>query len=77
MKETFNFAHSSLGNVVERSFGVLKMNWRILLKVTSYPMPKQSQIIVAYMALHNFIRESKITHEVFDRCDRDENYVPP
>ncbi|XP_072151435.1 protein ALP1-like [Setaria viridis] len=40
MKETFNFAHASLRNCVERSFGVLKMKWRILLKVPSYPMPK-------------------------------------
>src|SRR5689334_22742417 len=56
MKETFNFAHSSLRNVVERSFGVLKQKWRMLLKVPSYPQAKQSQIIVACMALHNFIR---------------------
>src|SRR5688572_29284847 len=76
MKETFNFAHSSLRNCVERSFGVLKMKWRILLKVPSYPIPKQSQIIVACMALHNFIRESHMEDEDFDRCDRDENYVP-
>ena len=60
IKETFNFAHSSLRNVVERSFGVLKMKWRILLKVPSYPMSKQSEIIVACMTLHNLIRESHI-----------------
>ena len=76
MKETFNFAHSSLRNCVERSFGVLKMKWRMLLKVPSYPITKQSQIIVACMALHNFIRESHMEDEDFDRCDRDENYVP-
>ncbi|XP_025818423.1 uncharacterized protein LOC112894820 isoform X2 [Panicum hallii] len=75
-KETFNFAHSSLRNVVERAFGVLKMKWRMLLKVPSYPPAKQARIIVACMALHNFIRESKLMDEHFDRCDRDEHYVP-
>jgi hypothetical protein len=75
-KETFNFAHSSLRNVVERAFGVLKMKWRILLKVPIYPPAKQARIIVACMALHNFIRDSKLMDEHFDRCDRDEHYVP-
>jgi hypothetical protein len=27
LKEVFNQAHSSLRNVIERSFGVLKMKW--------------------------------------------------
>lgn len=75
-KEVFNFVHSSLRNVIERSFGVLKMKWRILLDVPSYPMRKQSQIILACMALHNFIRESAMADADFDMCDRDENYMP-
>jgi hypothetical protein len=48
----------------------------MLLKVPSYPPAKQARIIVACMALHNFIRESKLMDEHFDRCDRDEHYVP-
>ena len=75
-KEVFNFAHSSLRNVIERSFGVLKMKWRILLSLPSYPMPKQSQIIIACMAIDNFIRESALPDVEFDRCDHDENYMP-
>ncbi|XP_024310351.1 protein ALP1-like [Brachypodium distachyon] len=76
-EELFNFAHSSLRNVIERSFGVLKQKWRILLDIPSYRVKKQTKIIIACMALHNFIRESEIFDEDFDKCDRDENYMPP
>ena len=41
------------------------MKWRILLKVPSFLVNKQSQIIVACMALHNFIRETDINDEHF------------
>ncbi|EEE58803.1 hypothetical protein OsJ_10354 [Oryza sativa Japonica Group] len=75
-KEVFNHLHSSLRNVIERSFGVLKMKWRILLDLPSYPMLKQTKIIHACMALHNFIRDSKLSDEEFDLCDNDENYMP-
>lgn len=39
-------------------------------------MPKQSQIIMACMALHNFIRASAMPDEDFDMCDLDEYFVP-
>jgi hypothetical protein len=68
-KEIFNYAHSSLRNVIERSFGVLKMKWQILDKVPSYTPHKQTQIIVVCFALHNFIRMSGLVDSDFDRCD--------
>ncbi|WVZ70795.1 LOW QUALITY PROTEIN: hypothetical protein U9M48_019432 [Paspalum notatum var. saurae] len=74
IKETFNYAHSSLRNVIERSFGVLKMKWRILKELPSYPMPKQSKIISACMAIHNFITES--ARSDFDAFNQNENEVP-
>jgi hypothetical protein len=40
MKETFNHAHSRVRNVIERSFGVLKMKWRILLNMQKFPEKK-------------------------------------
>lgn len=75
-REHFNYLHSSLRNVIERSFGVLKMKWRVLLNLPSYPMAKQTKIILGCMALHNFIRESALGDEDFDMCDQDENYQP-
>ena len=39
-------------------------------------MWKQSMIIIACMALHNFIRDSALTDHLFQRCDEDEEYVP-
>ena len=74
--EIFNFLHSSLRNVIERAFGVLKQKWRILKAMPSFPLRTQKHIIVACMALHNFIRDSKLRDEEFDKCDDDEEYMP-
>jgi len=76
MKETFNHAHSQIRNVIERSFGVLKMKWRILLNMQKFPEHKQTRIIVTCMALHNFIRESGIADREFAMSDADANYLP-
>jgi transposase-like protein len=65
MKETFNHAHSRVRNVIEQSFGVLKMKWRILLNMQKFSEKKQTRIIVACMALHNFIRDSRIADREF------------
>jgi hypothetical protein len=39
-------------------------------------MLKQSKIIHACMALHNFVRDSKMADELFDQCDQDKDYMP-
>ncbi|KAL6629467.1 hypothetical protein ACP70R_029232 [Stipagrostis hirtigluma subsp. patula] len=75
MKETFNFLHSSLRNVVERAFGVLKEKWRILKEIPSFPLGKQTHIIVACMALHNFIRDSAMHDEDFAYFDEEDEAV--
>lgn len=75
-KEKFNHLHSSVRNVIERSFGVWKMKWRILLKMPSFPMSKQKMIVAATMGIHNFIREHASPDMHFHRFDRDPNYVP-
>jgi hypothetical protein len=52
------------------------MKWRILLDLPSFPVEKQSKIIMACMALHNFIRQSGMMDDLFHLCDEDENYDP-
>ena len=42
----------------------------------SYPTQKQSKIISACMALHNYIRESKLEDRDFEECDEDEEFIP-
>nr|XP_034599988.1 protein ALP1-like [Setaria viridis] len=76
MKEIFNFAHSSLRNVIERAYGVLKMKWRILLDIPAYPPETQTRIICACMALHNFIRINGDFDSHFGIVDSNINYVP-
>jgi hypothetical protein len=75
-EELFNYLHSSLRNAVERVFGVLKNKWRILKYIPSYGLVTQKRIILACIALHNFIRDSHLRDKQFDRCDADENYIP-
>ena len=57
-KEIFNKAHSSLRSVIEQSFGMLKMKWRILLGLPHYSERRQAKIILACCGLHNFILEN-------------------
>jgi hypothetical protein len=75
-KEKFNRKHSSIRNVIERSFGLLKMKWEILYRIKKYPMWKQKMIVVACMVLHNFIREHNSDDADFARFDRDPNFMP-
>jgi hypothetical protein len=77
-KETFNYAPSSLRNVIERAFGVLKMKWRILYYgIPPYPAKTQTHIIVACMALHNFIRLSGLVDSDFVLVDEHIHFAPP
>ncbi|EEE68954.1 hypothetical protein OsJ_27845 [Oryza sativa Japonica Group] len=74
--EKFNRVHSSIRNVIERSFGLLKMKWQILYKMPCYPMYKHKMIVEAAMVLHNYIREHGGQDPDFARFDRDPNFIP-
>ncbi|XP_061344936.1 uncharacterized protein LOC133290830 [Gastrolobium bilobum] len=58
-KELFNHRHSSLRNVIERSFGALKNRFPILRKMPSFSFWKQALIVIACCAVHN-IRDHQI-----------------
>lgn len=77
-REIFNRAHSSLRSVIERTIGVWKKKWVILRGMRPYPFPKQCAIVVATMALHNYIRRypSRVDPD-FGICDRDEDFIHP
>ena len=58
-QEVYNKAHSSLRSVIEQSFGILKMKWRILYYgIPKYSERTQAEIILACCGLHNFILEN-------------------
>jgi hypothetical protein len=73
--EKFNFLHSSLRNVIEHSFGVLKQKWCILKLMASFSPKRQKHIVIVCMALHNFICDSELRDEEFEKCD-DDNHMP-
>jgi hypothetical protein len=54
-EELFNLRHSSLRNVIERIFGILKHQFRILVIPAEYDMSVQARIPPALCAIHNFI----------------------
>jgi len=74
MKQIFNRAHSSLRSVIEQSFGMVKMKWRILLGLPHYSERKQAQIILACCALHNFILENDNDDLHYHMDDADDSW---
>ena len=61
-RELFNLRHSSLRNVVERIFGVVKKRFPLLVAMQSYSFLFQCDLISCTFMLHNFIR----THQLYD-----------
>jgi hypothetical protein len=53
--ELFNFRHSSLRIVVERTFGVFKRRWRIYDHAPEYDVDTQIKLMYGLAAVHNFI----------------------
>ncbi|KAK3219588.1 hypothetical protein Dsin_013558 [Dipteronia sinensis] len=56
-KELFNLRHASLRNVIERIFGILKSRFTIFKSAPPFPFKTQVEIVLACVALHNFLRK--------------------
>ena len=73
--EVFNNLHSSLRNVIERSFGVLKKRFDILQRMPPYEFKTQVRIVVAAMAVHNFIIEQRMQDDFLSTYGNEEMQV--
>jgi hypothetical protein len=70
-EELFNLHHSSLRNVIEHIFGVLKWRFQILLIAPEYNLEVQAQIPIALSAIHNFI----CIHDLLEGSLPNDNYT--
>ncbi|XP_061982110.1 uncharacterized protein LOC133701926 [Populus nigra] len=75
-EEIFNRMHSSIRCVIERTFGVWKKRWRILQNMPSFNYKTQVRIVVASMAIHNYIRRTSMQDVAFMEFDRHPDFVP-
>jgi len=65
-EELFNLRHSSLRNVIERLFGVVKKRFPILVNMHSYPFQFQIALVLSCFMIHNFIRMNQGYDDEFD-----------
>jgi hypothetical protein len=71
-KELFNLRHSSLRNVIERVFGVLKKRFPLLNNMSSYRFATQVDLVLCMMILHNYIRKHQNYEDYYDRAANEE-----
>ena len=70
LKKLFNLRHSSLRNVIEQIFGVLKKRFPILKVAAEFPLQCQIEMVYALTALHNFICvHSSEEEDIFEQAD--------
>lgn len=79
-KELYNLRHSSLRNVIERIFGVIKKRFPLLITMKSYTFSFQCDLVMCSMMLHNFIRSNQLYDDEFDApepaCDANDDDDP-
>ncbi|XP_042974179.1 uncharacterized protein LOC122305681 [Carya illinoinensis] len=74
-KDLFNYRHSSIQNVIERTFGVLKRRFRLLKNMPEYRPTRQRYIIIACCAIHNFIRIVTPNDQTFLAFNNPDDYL--
>ena len=65
-KELYNYRHSSLRMVIERSFGMVKAHFPILNLMPNFKWSRQCYVIVVCCTLHNFVRINNRDDELFN-----------
>jgi len=72
-KEFFNHRHSSLRNVIERTFGVLKKCFPIIANGTEphYDVDTMTKIVLACCILHNFLRRVDNDESLLEEIDNE------
>ena len=68
-EEIFNKRHAQARNVIERTFGLLKMRWAILRSPSYYPVKTHNRIIIACCLLHNLIRREMLVDPLETELD--------
>jgi len=68
-RELFNLRHSSLRNIIERAWGVVKKRWPILDNMPGFSFPFQCTIIFCCIIIHNFIRRYQGHEDDYDNQD--------
>jgi DDE superfamily endonuclease len=69
-KELFNLRHSSLRNIIERVFGVVKRKFKILRVQSEYSLTSQIQLVPALACITNIIHWYE-GEEIFESEDND------
>lgn len=63
----YNHRHAQVRNVIERTFGVLKMRFKILERMpSSLGFRKQTLVVMACCIIHNFIKMQNAPDRFFD-----------
>ncbi|XP_068486360.1 protein ALP1-like [Phaseolus vulgaris] len=72
-KELFNHRHSSLRNVIERTFGVIKKRFPIIASGTEphYDVDTMTKIVLACCIVHNFLRGIENDESLLEEVDNE------